>query len=61
MSTEVTLTDQAFFRAIKDGAPFFEFANAIGRLLRVKLCHAPNVEEFAAAHRVAEVHFPVVA
>ena len=61
MATEVALADEAFLGAIEDGAPVFELAHAGGGVLRVKLGHAPHVEEFPSAHGVAEVHLPVVA
>jgi hypothetical protein len=38
----------------------FEFTDAVGCFLRVKLRHAPVVEEFSSAHGVAEVGAPVV-
>ena len=61
VAAEVALRDQAFLGAVEDRAPLLELAHAIGRLLRVQLGHAPDVEELAAAHRVAEVDLPVVA
>src|SRR5437879_4999812 len=53
------LQDVAAFGAIKQCAPLFEFANAIRRLLRVKLGHAPIVQKFSAAHRVAKMRLPM--
>ncbi len=61
MAAEVALEDAAVLRAIEDRAPRLELADAIGRFLRVQLRHAPVVDVLAAAHRVREVHFPVVA
>src|SRR6185503_19109782 len=61
MTAEVALADEPFLRAIEDGAPFLELFHALGGLLRVKLGHAPDVQHLAAAHRVAEMHLPVVA
>src|SRR6187399_2515806 len=60
VSPEIALVDQAVFGAVEDGAPFLEFIHTGGCLLGVQLCHAPNVEELAAAHRVAEMDLPVV-
>jgi hypothetical protein len=48
-------------RAIEDRAPCFEFANAIGRFLRVQLGHSPIIHVLTAAHGVGEMHFPIVA
>src|SRR6185503_13079364 len=61
MAAEVTLADQAVLRAIEHRTPLLELADALRRLPRVQLGHAPDVEELAAAHRVAEVDLPVVA
>ena len=46
--------------AVEERAPLFEFADAVGRFLGVKLGHAPVVEEFSAAHGVAKMSFPIV-
>ncbi len=61
MAAEVALQDAAVLRAIEDRAPGFELADAVGGFLRVKLGHLPVVEVLPAAHRVGEVHAPVVA
>ena len=60
MTAEVALEDEAVLRAIEEGAPLLELEDAVRRLLRVELGHAPVVEELAAAHGVAEVDLPVV-
>src|SRR6185295_3234261 len=60
VSAEVALADEAVLRPVEDGAPSLEFADAVGRFLRVELRHPPDVEELPAAHRVAEVDLPVV-
>ena len=54
------LKNVAAFGAVEQGAPLFEFANAIGGLLSMKLGHAPVVQKFSAAHRVAKMRFPTV-
>ena len=60
MTAEGALQNVAIFRAVEEGAPLFEFADAIGRFLGVKLGHAPIVEKFSAAHGVAKMRFPIV-
>ncbi len=54
------LENVAGFRAIEERPPLFEFADAIGRFLGVKLGHAPVVQKLSAAHGVAKMRFPVV-
>ena len=61
VTAEVPLQDAAFPGAVEDRAPCLEFPHAVGRLLRVDLGHAPIVQILPAAHRVGEVHTPVVA
>ena len=46
--------------AVEKRAPLLEFAHAIRRFLGVELRHAPVVQEFSAAHGVAEMGAPVV-
>ncbi len=58
---EVALQDAPVGGPVEDGAPRLELAHAIGRLLGVDLGHPPVVDVLAAAHRVGEVHLPVVA
>ena len=61
MAAEVSLQDAPVLRPIEHRAPRLEFADAIGRFLRVQLGHSPIVHVLAAAHRVGEVHPPAVA
>ena len=61
MAAEVALQDAAVCRAIEHRAPRFELAHALRRFLGVELGHPPVVQVLAAAHRVGEVHAPVVA
>src|SRR5947199_261270 len=49
------LKNVAAFGAVEQGAPLFEFANAIGGLLSMKLGHAPVVQKFSAAHRITKL------
>ena len=48
------------FGAVEKRAPLFELANAVRSFLRVKLSHAPIVEQFSAAHGVSEMRTPIV-
>ena len=61
VAAEVALEDAAVGRAIEHRAPRFELADAVRRFPRVQLGHAPVVDVLSAAHRVGEVHLPVVA
>ena len=61
VAAEVALQDAAVGRPVEDRAPRLELAHALGRFLGVQLGHAPVVQVLAAAHRVGEVHAPVVA
>ena len=58
---EIALQDAPVLRPIEHRAPGLELTHAIGRLLRVQFRHAPVVHVLAAAHRVGEMHLPVVA
>jgi hypothetical protein len=60
VSAEISLEDASIGRAVEDSAPRFQFAHAIGRLLRMQLGHAPVVDILAAAHGVGEMHLPTV-
>jgi len=60
MAAEGALIDAAIGRAIEQRAPRLELRDAVGRFLGVDLGHAPIVVHLAAAHRVAEMHAPVV-
>ena len=61
VAAEVALEDPAVVRAVEERAPGLELADAIGRFLGVQLGHPPVVHVLAAAHRVGEMHLPVVA
>ena len=58
---EVALEDAAVRGAIEQRAPGLQLADPVRRLLGVQLGHAPVVDVLAAAHRVGEMHPPVVA
>jgi len=60
VAAEGSLIDAPIGRAIEQRAPRLELIDAIGRFLRVDLRHAPVVVHLAAAHRVAEMHAPIV-
>src|SRR5215203_7181298 len=61
MTAEISLQDLSIFGAIENCAPCFQFANTIRGLFRVQLRHPPAVYVLAAAHRVGEMDFPIVA
>ena len=61
VAAKISLQNPAVFRAIENRAPRFQFAHAIGRFFRVQFRHAPLIDVLAAAHRVGEMHFPIVA
>jgi hypothetical protein len=61
VTAEVALQNAPIGGAIEERAPGFQLADAIRRFARVQLRHAPAVQVLAAAHRVGEVHPPVVA
>ena len=61
VSAEIALQNAPVGRAVEDRPPCFEFANPRGSLLGVQLCHPAVVQVLPPAHRVGEVHFPVVA
>ena len=60
VAAERPLVDTSVRRAVEQCAPRFQLSNPIGRFLGVDLRHAPVVVHLAAAHRVAEMHAPVV-
>ena len=60
VATEVALTDAPVLRAVEQGSPGFQLPHAVGGFLGVELGHPVVVEELATAHRVAEMHLPVV-
>ncbi|TDZ74497.1 hypothetical protein DE4586_04701 [Mycobacteroides salmoniphilum] len=57
---EVALADPAVLGPVEQGAIGFQLPDPVGGFLRVQFCHAPVVEELAAAHGVTEVHLPGV-
>ena len=60
MAAEVALEDAPVRRAVEDGPPLLELEHPLGSVLGVDLGHLPVRQQLAAAHRVAEVHLPVV-
>ena len=60
VAAEVALQDPPVGRAVEQRSPLFELEDAIRRLHRMELGHAPVVQHLAAAHRVAEMDLPVV-
>src|SRR6202045_389063 len=60
VAAEGALQDLSVFGAIKKRSPLLQFSHAFGSFLGVDLCHAPVVEQFAAAHGVAKMSAPVV-
>ncbi len=60
VSPEVALQDTTVRGPVEQCAPPLELVDPVGCLLGMDLGHAPVVEHLAAAHRVAEVHLPVV-
>ena len=61
MPAEVTLHDPAVICTVEQGAPGFQFADPVGRFLRVQFRHAPVVQILAAPHRIGKVDLPVIA
>ena len=61
MSPKISLKDLPVFSTVENGPPGFEFSNAVGCFFCVKLRHSPVVHVLPAAHRVGEMHFPIVA
>jgi len=60
MPAEGPLVDAPVGRAIEQRSPRLELVDAVWGFLRVDLRHAPVVVHLAAAHRIAEMHAPVV-
>ena len=58
---EVPLQDAAVVRPIEQRAPRLQRPDFLRRLSGVQFRHPPVVDVLAAAHRVGEVHLPVVA
>ena len=61
VAAEISLQNAPVLRAIEHRTPRFEFAHAIGRFLGVQFRHAPLIYVLTAAHRVGEMHLPIVA
>src|SRR5439155_21964081 len=61
VAAEMSLQNSSVLGAIKNGAPRFELAQAIGRFLRVQLGHAPLVTALPPSSRCVDVHFILVA
>src|SRR5437588_114436 len=61
MATKIPLENATILRAIEHGAPCLELSDTRGRFLRMQLGHAPVVHVLTAAHRIGEMHLPVVA
>ena len=61
VAAEVALQDPPVLGAVEERAPGLQLPDPVRRLLGVQLGHAPVVHVLAAAHRVGEVHLPVVA
>ena len=60
MSAEGPLVDATVRRAVEQRTPRLQLVDAVWGFLRVDLRHAPVVVHLAAAHRIAEMHAPVV-
>ena len=60
VAAESALQNLALLGAVEKRAPLLQFAHAVGRFLGMELRHAPVVQEFSAAHGVAEVGAPIV-
>jgi len=60
VAAERALQDAPVRRAVEQRAPLLELADAVRRLLRVDLRHAPVIQERAALHRVLEMRLPAV-
>ena len=61
VAAKVPLQNSTILRAIEHRAPRLELTHTSWRFLRVQLGHPPIVDVLPAAHRVREMHFPVVA
>ena len=60
MAAEISLQDATVPGAIENCAPGFKLADAIRRFLGMQFSHPPIVDVLAAAHRIGEMHFPVI-
>ena len=61
MAAKISLQNSTVFRPIENRAPGLEFAHPGRRFPRVQFRHSPIVDVLPAAHRVGEMHFPVIA
>ena len=61
VAAKIPLQNATILRAIEHRTPRFELAHTIWRFLRVQLGHAPIVHVLPAAHRIGEMHLPIVA
>src|SRR5512143_1862961 len=61
VATEVPLKNAPIVRAVEHGAPRLELTHTNWRFLCVQLGHSPIVHVLSAAHRICEMHLPVVA
>ena len=60
VAAEIPLQNPAIVGAIEYRAPRFEFTHTIRRFFGMQLGHPPVVDVLAAAHRIGEMHLPVV-
>jgi hypothetical protein len=60
MPAEIALEDATVVGSIEDSAPRFQFVNARRRFLRMQFRHARVVHVLSTAHRIREMHHPVV-
>ena len=61
VAAKVPLQNATILRAIEHRTPRLELTHTSWRFLRVQLGHPPIVHVLPAAHRVGEMHLPVVA
>ena len=61
VAAKVPLQNATILRAIEHRAPRLELTHTNWRFFRVQLGHPPIVHVLPAAHRIGEMHLPVVA
>src|SRR5204863_8299956 len=61
VAAEVPLQNATILRAIEHCTPGLELTHTSRRFLRVQLGHSPIVHVLPAAHRISEMHLPIVA
>ena len=61
VAAEISLQNPPILCSIEHCAPRFKFADTRGCFLGMQFGHAPIVDVLAAAHRVGEMHLPVIA